>query len=261
MEAPRGAAIRESRPDWDFRPAPTPGPERTKALASGRAQRAPGEARQLLHVLIQTGEPDLFTPMRWASASTLATMSYFASLFGLRWISGCGSAWDASRKYDCKVARSTGVPFHRMSVEVHAQIDDRRRHRIRFLDVGPGHVQLHRVRLNRQGDDEQSQENQHDVDQPASCSSRSSARLRRVSFPLPWQYYLLNSLRELRTFVARFGDEAHLRNTRLLGRKNGAAHSLETDVLVGPDMDFGERRAGLGRVKQRGQEPAMEIRV
>ena len=73
--------------------------------------------------------PILVMPIRCASASTIATLSYFASLSGLRWISACSGSSFCGLREEIGIHRGAvdrrAVPGDR-AVEIDAQIDRRR---------------------------------------------------------------------------------------------------------------------------------------
>ncbi len=119
----------------------------------------PGTARRL-------SGPILVTPRRCAEAITWATYLYVTSLLGRRWISGCtGAAPRRSRTSHPAWAKldRLAVPQHR-AVEVHVEGDDHRR-LWRRRRIAHRHVELHRVRLDRDRDDQHDQEHQHHVDE------------------------------------------------------------------------------------------------
>ena len=112
-------------------------------------------------------KPIFFMRLRCAAASTSATAPYLARRSGRRWISGCGSfvslgSGSNSRAWACPAPPCRSRPPCRRS--------RCRGRRPRAADpaaagCSPRHVELHRVRLDRDRDDQHDEQHQHHVDQ------------------------------------------------------------------------------------------------
>ena len=136
------------------------------------------------------------------------------------------------------VARSTGVLFHSSvpSKSIDRSITSGRRRRRRFGGGRHGIVDLDRVRLARNRDDENNEEHQHDVDQRRHVDVRIG-----LALVTAYCHRHLGSLLRSRSEMIGRGDERHLADADLLGGHEHLPHELIPHVRIAADMHLGLR--------------------